>query len=177
MINMFNEKIFLFLWFWFFLVSVITLFSMAHWIIISLLPGQREKFIRKYLKATDVITDRQSVKKFAHKFLGHDGVFCLRMISAHAGDIMATELIVALWHDFHDRVRKSPIEMYDTGSAFHSPQKISDAMNLKTWLMGSHGKKPSAFHGGGEGGGPMGHGGRGTASKKRRKSDGYFTFV
>lgn len=62
------------------------------------------KFIRKYLKATDLATDRQSVKKFVHKFLGYDGVFCMRMISAHAGDIMATELIVALWHNFNDRL-------------------------------------------------------------------------
>lgn len=30
----------------------------------------------------------------------------MRMISAHAGDILATELIVALWHNFNDRVRK-----------------------------------------------------------------------
>lgn len=64
---------------------------------------QHMKFIRKYLKATDLATDRQSVKKFVHKFLGYDGVFCMRMISAHAGDIMATELIVALWHNFNDR--------------------------------------------------------------------------
>lgn len=49
------------------------------------------------MRATDLATDRQSVKKFVHKFLGFDGVFCMRMISAHAGDIMATELIVALW--------------------------------------------------------------------------------
>lgn len=32
------------------------------------------KFIRKYLRATDLATDRQSVKKFVHKFLGYDGV-------------------------------------------------------------------------------------------------------
>ncbi|CAJ0610236.1 unnamed protein product [Cylicocyclus nassatus] len=106
MINMFNEKIFLFLWFWYFMVSIVSITSMLHWIIISFLPGQHMKFIRKYLRATDLATDRQSVKKFVHKFLGFDGVFCMRMISAHAGDIMATELIVALWHNFNDRVRK-----------------------------------------------------------------------
>ncbi|KJH41815.1 Innexin [Dictyocaulus viviparus] len=94
---------------------------------------QHMKFIRKYLRATDLATDRQSVKKFVHKFLGFDGVFCMRMISAHAGDIMATELIVALWHNFNDRVRKSPIEMFE-GGVTQSPSKL-DA-NFKTWLLG-----------------------------------------
>uniref|UniRef100_A0A915EMY0 Innexin n=1 Tax=Ditylenchus dipsaci TaxID=166011 RepID=A0A915EMY0_9BILA len=36
------------------------------------LPGQHMKFVRKYLRATDLATDRQSVKKFVHKFLGFD---------------------------------------------------------------------------------------------------------
>uniref|UniRef100_A0A7I4Z155 Innexin n=1 Tax=Haemonchus contortus TaxID=6289 RepID=A0A7I4Z155_HAECO len=133
MINMFNEKIFLFLWFWYFMVSIVSVTSMLHWILISFLPGQHMKFIRKYLRATDLATDRQSVKKFVHKFLGFDGVFCMRMISAHAGDIMATELIVALWHNFNDRVRKSPIEMFE-GGVTQSPSKL-DA-NFKTWLLG-----------------------------------------
>ncbi|VDN59018.1 unnamed protein product [Dracunculus medinensis] len=162
MINMFNEKIFLFLWFWYFMVSIVSVFSMGHWILISFLPGQHMKFIRKYLKATDLATDRQSVKKFVHKFLGYDGVFCMRMISTHAGDIMATELIVALWHNFTDRVRKSPIEMFE-GGVTQSPSKL-DA-NFKTWLLGQTRNKPAY-----DAANP-------TRSKKRRKSDGYFTFV
>lgn len=40
MINMFNEKIFLFLWFWYFMVAVVAMFSMGHWLLISFLPGQ-----------------------------------------------------------------------------------------------------------------------------------------
>uniref|UniRef100_A0A915KD62 Innexin n=1 Tax=Romanomermis culicivorax TaxID=13658 RepID=A0A915KD62_ROMCU len=143
MINMFNEKIFLFLWFWFFLVSVITACSSLHWLIICIFPGQRIKFIKRYLRATDLITDRQSVKKFVHKFLGFDGIFCMRMISAHAGDITATELVAALWHNFNDRSRKSPIEMFEGPSmsgAMQSPTKMSDA-NFKSWLLGQH-KKP-----------------------------------
>uniref|UniRef100_A0A915IYB9 Innexin n=1 Tax=Romanomermis culicivorax TaxID=13658 RepID=A0A915IYB9_ROMCU len=102
MINMFNEKIFLFLWFWFFVVATVTVLSLLHWLCISLAPGQHVRFVKKYLRATDLVTDRQSVKKFVHKFLGLDGVFCLRMVSAHAGDIVATELVVALWHNFND---------------------------------------------------------------------------
>ncbi|PIO69734.1 Innexin [Teladorsagia circumcincta] len=100
---------------------------------VTMCDFEHMKFIRKYLRATDLATDRQSVKKFVHKFLGFDGVFCMRMISAHAGDIMATELIVALWHNFNDRVRKSPIEMFE-GGVSQSPSKL-DA-NFKTWLLG-----------------------------------------
>ncbi|CAD5216963.1 unnamed protein product [Bursaphelenchus okinawaensis] len=143
MINMFNEKIFLFLWFWFFMVAVISVFSLVHWMLISFFPGQHMKFVRKYLRATDLATDRQSVKKFVHKFLGPDGVFCMRMISAHAGDIMATELIIELWHEFNDRVRKSPIEMFE-GGVSQSPSKL-DA-NFKTWLLGQTSKNRNNAH-------------------------------
>lgn len=179
---MFNEKIFLFLWFWFFMVSVVSFFSLCHWMLMSFLPGQHMKFVRRYLRATDLATDRQSVKKFVHKFLGADGVFCMRMISgkgdkvnpglcwsdfpaiimaippirlainpfsllsssiwhffplaiAHAGDIMATELIVELWHSFNDRVRKSPIEMFE-GGVSQSPSKME--ASFKTWLLGQN---------------------------------------
>ncbi|KHJ84655.1 Innexin [Oesophagostomum dentatum] len=88
---------------------------------VTMCDFEHMKFIRKYLRATDLATDRQSVKKFVHKFLGFDGVFCMRMISAHAGDIMATELIVALWHNFNDRVRKVHI--------FVVQIKMSSSMN------------------------------------------------
>jgi len=163
MINMFNEKIFLFLWFWFFMVSIVSFFSMAHWMLMSFFPGQHMKFVRRYLRATDLATDRQSVKKFVHKFLGTDGVFCMRMISAHAGDIMATELIVALWQSFNDRVRKSPIEMFE-GGVGQSPTKMETG--FKSWL--SNNRKPMF-----EGSNTM----HARGGRKRRKSDGYFTFV
>lgn len=160
---MFNEKIFLFLWFWFFMVSAITICSLFHWIIISLFPGQRERFVKKYIRATDLVTDRQSVKKFVLKFLGYDGVFCLRMVSAHAGDIMATELVVALWHDFNNRARKSPIEMFEGGQSMANQGKLQENA-IKNWLMG-HQKKPPGYDSANR------------TKSKRRKSDGYFTFV
>ncbi len=40
MINMFNEKIFVFLWFWMFFVLVVSVCSLAHWLLITIMPGQ-----------------------------------------------------------------------------------------------------------------------------------------
>ncbi len=52
--------------------------------------------------------DRRTVSKFVKHALRSDGVFILRMISSHAGDLAATEITHALWKNFRDRVYKAP---------------------------------------------------------------------
>ncbi|KAI6176497.1 Innexin family-containing protein [Aphelenchoides bicaudatus] len=99
MINLFNEKIFLFLWCWYVILGVATFCSLMYWIFISIVPSRQLNFVGKYLTGIEgyKMVDSQSLRRFVHNFLHHDGVFLLRMVSTHAGELSCYELSKRLW--------------------------------------------------------------------------------
>uniref|UniRef100_A0A0K0EX70 Innexin n=1 Tax=Strongyloides venezuelensis TaxID=75913 RepID=A0A0K0EX70_STRVS len=104
MINMFNEKIFLFLWFWYFLLAGATFCSLLYWIYISIVPSRQLNFVGKYLTGIEgyKMVDSQSLRRFVFHFLRQDGVFLLRMVATHAGELPCYELAKALWSKYCD---------------------------------------------------------------------------
>ncbi|KAH7732299.1 CRE-UNC-9 protein [Aphelenchoides avenae] len=103
-INMFNEKIFLFLWFWYFLLAGATLCSLLYWIYISIVPSRQLNFVGKYLTGIEgyKMVDSQSLRRFVFQFLRQDGVFLLRMVATHAGELPCYELAKKLWDKYCD---------------------------------------------------------------------------
>ncbi|VDN51810.1 unnamed protein product [Dracunculus medinensis] len=104
MINMFNEKIFLFLWFWYFLLAGATICSLFYWIYISIVPSRQLNFVGKYLTGIEgyKMVDSQSLRRFVFHFLRQDGVFLLRMVATHAGELPCYELAKTLWNKYCD---------------------------------------------------------------------------
>ncbi|CAJ0567323.1 unnamed protein product, partial [Mesorhabditis spiculigera] len=108
MINMFNEKIFIFLWFWLFLVLCYSVYSLFYWLSTAFTTSYGKKVVRHYIEKIDPPTGdaeydhhkKQLLEEFVVDKLRTDGVFVLRLIMSNSGDMIACSLIRTLWQDF-----------------------------------------------------------------------------
>uniref|UniRef100_A0AC35UDP8 Innexin n=1 Tax=Rhabditophanes sp. KR3021 TaxID=114890 RepID=A0AC35UDP8_9BILA len=105
MINMFNEKIFVLLWFWFAAVAAFSTISFFSWLIASIDERGGYALISSYMiKINPSIAKSPSKKQLLRKFIKNtlksDGVFLLRLVSYNSGDLVTCQLLSSLWTDF-----------------------------------------------------------------------------
>ncbi|OON18260.1 Innexin, partial [Opisthorchis viverrini] len=102
-VNMLNEKLYIFLWYWTAMVAILTAFSIPLWLMRLTFAKSRVRFIKKFLRINEQFhrSDKQLVKDFTENFLHHDGIFILRMISMNAGDVITSEVVSELWKGFY----------------------------------------------------------------------------
>jgi len=100
-INLFNEKIFIFLWFWLVFVVIVTVGDLLAWLFRSLYwPGQVQ-YVRRRLRAFDAAQRPPAVlAKFTENYLRRDGLFVIRMIGMNVGDVAAGEVLCGLWNNY-----------------------------------------------------------------------------
>uniref|UniRef100_A0A7E4VEL1 Innexin n=1 Tax=Panagrellus redivivus TaxID=6233 RepID=A0A7E4VEL1_PANRE len=107
-INIFNEKIFIFLWFWYIFLLCFTLGSFFYWCIVAFCPCYNIGYISKHLEMStepfsfDDSGCQRQVRKFVRTYLKADGMFAIRMLSTYSGVIFGTELVSALFRRFRD---------------------------------------------------------------------------
>ncbi len=104
-INLFTEKIYMFLWFWMVFVACCTAVSLVMWLARMLSPGDRITYITNHLKMFKILTakgptspeDKKQCERFVQKYLRQDGIFLLRLIGHNNNTITVTEIVGALW--------------------------------------------------------------------------------
>lgn len=120
-INLFNEKVFLVLWFWLFLLAVACLANLGRWLFWVLARQNRVSFVKKYLKLSDQIhtsDDRRWCRKFANAYLRNDGIFVLKVVGSNSSELALKDLILQLWLIFKKThidyaVREETTELLD----------------------------------------------------------------
>jgi hypothetical protein len=68
-LNLYNEKIYMFLWFWLIFVAVVSCLSFSVWLVRFLMRSDRRKFVINHLKMGDKVVDKSAdLKKQCNQF-------------------------------------------------------------------------------------------------------------
>ena len=105
-INFYNEKVFLFVWFWLVMVAVVTLYSLIMWLVRFRFSKMSRRYVKHHLYYLNKLTsprDLTKVNEFIDKYLREDGVFILRLMAQNTSTITATEFIASLWENFKNK--------------------------------------------------------------------------
>jgi len=105
-INLFNEKIFIFLWFWFVVVAAVTCGNFLFWIWRVIVKHNRVAYVKKFLKVRDELhgeDDKRICRQFADQYLRDDGLFVLRIVSRNTNAILLTDLVLNLWGIYKEK--------------------------------------------------------------------------
>jgi len=149
-INLFNEKIFIFLWFWMSLVAFMSVYSFFIWLT-TFTSSSRMAFVKRYLKVNDrlgyvnhhhhhssttsstTMIDVKILDAFLYEYLKHDGVFLLRIVKKNTNDIVTGELVCALWDHFKRYPRFAmPPQHHQHGGGNNNNAHQDDSMAKET---------------------------------------------
>ena len=107
-VNLFNEKIYIYLWFHMCGVLVLSVYGLLE-LLWQLFSTNCQSCITRYLKIICKVRQQsgvlevRSIRNFVNDYLRPDGVFALRVIAKNTNDIVTTEIIGSLY----DYYRKS----------------------------------------------------------------------
>ncbi|KAE9549809.1 hypothetical protein FO519_006974 [Halicephalobus sp. NKZ332] len=108
MLNMFIEKIYLFLWAWFLFTFVLTVVNILWWASKVVFINRRVKMINDALAQSGVEDrDARDIKEFIVKYLRSDGIVVLKLIEANVGYIMMSDVCKRLWENYFQITNKS----------------------------------------------------------------------
>lgn len=104
--NLFNERIYAFLWFWIFLVIVpFTIIDLVNWLKRLLFFGSyyRFRFMLDHIRVLNqdlTQKDKFMIKIFSEYYMGNNGVFILRLLEHNSNSLVVSELINQMWNKF-----------------------------------------------------------------------------
>lgn len=105
-INLFNEKIFLILWFWIFLLAIFNLFDFIAWLIRIIRVGSRSSYVKRKLEMIQArntrtdLDDKKTRRDFVYRYLDVDGCFALRLLARNGQDIIVSDVIERLYRHY-----------------------------------------------------------------------------
>ncbi len=102
-INIFTEKIYVVLWFWFVFLAIITAYDFIKFVLTNFIPQSRLSYISKHVRIFNNIKQtalKQKLNEFSYDYLKPDVVFVLHLLSHNVNSIVASEISSSLWQKY-----------------------------------------------------------------------------
>ena len=102
-INFFNEKIYMIIWCWLVLLSIITAMSLVLWITRSVFHLDQMHYIKRHLRYANKLQrseDKKLVTKFVKNYLRQDGIVVIRLLNSNVNSITVADFVAELWDNF-----------------------------------------------------------------------------
>lgn len=126
MINMFAEKIYIFLWLWSVVLLGVAILNFFYWIFRTFVMSSKVRMVKDALKVNNKYSNYKShehnnisnqqinfllqlhkeeasnanVEKFINRFLKLDGTLVLRLIDSNAGYVHMADILCELWRNY-----------------------------------------------------------------------------
>ena len=96
-INLFNEMIFLCVWWMLAFLAVYTVYSFIWWIAVLSSSQEDRRFLSKHLQYRKRSQKEGQLKIFIKEHLRRDGVFVMRLIGLNTDAVTVTDIVCTLW--------------------------------------------------------------------------------
>lgn len=106
-INLFNEKVFMFVWFWLAFVSFVNIYDLVAWILRCFFSNVRYQYVKYRIELMQQESHLRKFicKDFVFRYLQQDGCLVLRLLAMNSSDLVASELINELWRKYTEKYR------------------------------------------------------------------------
>ena len=116
-INLFTEKIYVILWFWFVILSALTLVDLVSFVANNCIAAKRCAYVKKHVRIFSRIKNgeqKRALNDFANKYLKPDVVLVFQIIATNVNGVVVSELIKQIWESY---LRTRSISTLDDGVA------------------------------------------------------------
>uniref|UniRef100_A0AC35UBY9 Innexin n=1 Tax=Rhabditophanes sp. KR3021 TaxID=114890 RepID=A0AC35UBY9_9BILA len=111
-LNMFNEKIFLFLYWWFLVVGFMTAVEGCFWIFETQMTTSRIVYAKKHVQVER--NEEHLFQQFCDVKLNADGILILRLISSHTNDLIVKDVLKILWELYKSKASLESVAIVST---------------------------------------------------------------
>ncbi len=128
-VNLFNEKIFIFIWFWLIFVCTATSGSALLWLGRALYTPGQITYIKSRIIAMDQMNSMSEklIRPFVKSYLRRDGLFLIHLVGKNASDLIAAELICGLFQHYKDNKRSiERLQSKDSDENMHRSRTTSN---------------------------------------------------